>query len=271
MGGSALIGVDFGSSYTDVAYRRSGRMQFHSFESKAFSFDALQKLVGDGESVAVTGAIAVVEKKNPGILRLGKRARVIKVGEIEAIAAGARHLTGKTRMLVANVGTGTPFVYVNGETARHVAGTGMGGGTLAGLARLLLNTRVEKIEELAVKGTPRLDLTVSDAVGGGVGIVGGDATASNFGKAAGAKNVRSEDVALSAINLVAEAVGTMALLAAKSVGCEKDVVFTGRAVARNRLMKERIGEVMRLFGGRAVFPENAEYCTAIGAMLALEK
>jgi type II pantothenate kinase len=174
-------------------------------------------------------------------------------------------------MLVANVGTGTPFVFVDGQKSAHVAGSGVGGGTLAGLARLLLNTRVEKIEELARKGTPRLDLTVAEAVGGGVGIVGGEATASNFGKAAGAKKVHSEDVALSTVNLVAEAVGTMALLAAKNCGCEKDIVFTGRAVARNRLMQEKIGEVMRLFGGRAVFPENAEYCTAIGAMLALEK
>lgn len=266
-----MIGVDFGSSYTDVAYRRGGRLQLHSFESKAFSFDALQKLVGDGESVAVTGAIAVVEKKNPGILRLGRKARIIKVSEIEAIAAGAMHLTGKNKMLVANVGTGTPFVYVDGAAARHVAGTGVGGGTLAGLGRLLLNTRVEKIEELAKKGTARLDLSVREAVGGGVGIVGGDATASNFGKAADAKKVRSEDVALSLTNMVAEAIGTMALLAARNCGCEKEIVFTGKVTANNALVRERINEVMRLFNGKAVFPENGGYCTAIGAMLSLER
>ncbi|MFH1107042.1 MAG: hypothetical protein V1787_04040 [Candidatus Micrarchaeota archaeon] len=266
-----MIGIDFGSTYTDVAYYSKGTVRFASFESGSFSLDALEKLaVGDGK-VAVTGAVAVVEKRNPGILQLGRRLRLVKIGEIDAIARGARHLTGKGRMLVANVGTGTPFVYVDGSTARHVAGTGIGGGTLSGLARLLVNTRVENMEELARRGTPRLDLTVGEAVGGGVGIVGGDATASNFGKAASAKRVHNEDVALSTINLVAEAVGTMALLAAKGCGCEKDIVFTGRAVARNKLMQEKIGEVMRLFGGKAVFPENAEYCTAMGALLSLGK
>ena len=260
-----MIGVDFGASYTDLVYFKKGKLHAYYVPSEDFSWRSVERLLHNGKGVALTGGIAVVESRNPGVRKLERKTKVKQIPEIQAIAEGARFLTGKKRMLVVNVGTGTPFVYVNGSKALHVAGTGIGGGTLAGLGKLLLDEEVENLEGMAEKGKSALDLTVFDVAGGNVGIVPPHATASNFAKALQAKQPKRNDLAYSLLNLVAEAVGTMAVLAARSVNA-KDIVFTGRVVAKNRRVRQRLQAVMKLFGGKMTVPKNAEYATAIGAL-----
>ena len=56
-------------------------------------------------------------------------------------------------MMVVSMGTGTTLVkYDNGDIS-HVGGLGMGGGTLSGLARIMLGTDdIQHISELAKAG-----------------------------------------------------------------------------------------------------------------------
>lgn len=268
-----MIGVDFGASYTDFVFFHKGKLKAYAMPSERFSMKFLEKLLKREDGVALTGGVAVVKKRNKGLAKLGTRMPVHEVAEIEAIAEGARVLAGKKKMLVVNVGTGTPIVLVDGKKVRHVIGTGIGGGTLAGLGKLLLGKRVEELEDWADEGRPNLDLTVFDVAGGPVGIVPGDATASNFAKAERRNGkLKKEDLAYSLLNLVAEALGVMAVLAARSTGA-KEIVFTGRVVARNRRVRQRLEAVMKLFGGdlRLTVPKNAEYATAIGALKLAER
>ena len=74
---------------------------------------------------------------------------VVKVNEFTAIGVGGTSLAGKERALVVSLGTGTAIVSVNQAEIRHVSGTGVGGGTLLGLAKHMLG--VSAIE------TPRGD------------------------------------------------------------------------------------------------------------------
>jgi len=77
-------------------------------------------------------------------------------------------------------------------------GTAVGGGTLLGLSKLLMKTEdVKKIGQLAEKGNlSKIDLSIGDIVGKGIGLLPSNVTACNFGKI---KNARKQDIALGLI------------------------------------------------------------------------
>ncbi|MFH0971522.1 MAG: hypothetical protein V1835_03050, partial [Candidatus Micrarchaeota archaeon] len=279
-----MIGIDFGASFVDIAVIEGNRLKrAYSIPQKHYSFAVLENILAgenDGRGkgkrkaapISITGAksgnagIAAVAKKNPKLRELEKRQRIVEVGEIGAIAEGAKFLTGKEKFVVVNVGTGTPFVFVDGKKSEHIAGTGIGGGTLEGLARLLLNAEVTELEKIAKNGNHGLDLTVFDLVRRKMGKLPPETTASNFGKAMNAPKIKNEDVAASLLKMVGEILGVMGVLAIKGKGCE-EIIFTGRVIDENATIRARIDAAVKLFGGRAIFPENAKYCTAIGAAI----
>jgi type II pantothenate kinase len=184
------------------------------------------------------------------------------VGEIRAIGKGGEYLSGKRSIFVASIGTGTAFVSVKNGMARHLGGTGMGGGTIYGLSNLMLNRPVSDIEKLAKKGGGLMDLTVKDIVGSGIGKIPAKATASNFGRAC--RRWGKAELAHSMLKMVGETVGVMSYFAARTVGQEKGMLMCGR-VALNGTVKKTMTDSVKLMGGRAQFPKNAEYCAAIGA------
>ncbi len=265
------IGVDFGSSYTDlVALEGTRLVSARSFDSgRAGLFRKLTECIGrwpQPASIALTGGRKSGEFASLVKKSLRGRAEVVSVGEMASIGLGARALSGKRRFLSVNVGTGTPFVYVNGSRFKHVGGTGVGGGALAGLGKLLLGVKIEGIGVLASKGSGALDLTVGEVMGGGLGKIPANATAANFCHAARNSDPNRRDVARSLVRLVAESVGVMSALAAQNSGCGT-IVFTGRVAAKNRLVARILGQTVGFYGKKAVFPPNGEYCTAIGAAL----
>ena len=62
-----------------------------------------------------------------------------KVDEFSAIGCGGLTLCGLKEATVVSMGTGTAFVRAERSGYRHLGGSGVGGGTLAGLSRQLLN------------------------------------------------------------------------------------------------------------------------------------
>ena len=170
--------------------------------------------------------------------------------------------------IVANVGTGTPVLFVSYSNHYHVAGTGLGGGTIAGLSKLLLHATPQQTEKLALRGSSSLDLSVKDIVGSGIGVVPASATASNFAKAAllPKSKIRKQDLAFAIVNSVAEPIAVIAVLAARERSCADRIFFTGR-VSQNKLFQKRAGATVAMFGGKAFFPRRGEYATAIGAAL----
>ncbi len=266
-----IVGIDIGASTT-----------------KAVALEELStaKLISVKTTEAITSASAALEKL---LTLMGRRPRdvtiiavsgggarsveetllgipVVKVDEIKAIGVGGLVLSGKKQALVVSMGTGTALVTAYEEERRviHIGGTGVGGGTLQGLSMRLLHAHnFEAIEKMAAMGdAKKVDLTVADIAGGPVGIVPGEATASNFGKLRTDANER--DVAAAIFNMVSQVIGVIVAFAAKAYGLEKDVVLVGR-LAGNNLITKSIGDVADMFHIKLCIPENGEYCVAIGA------
>jgi type II pantothenate kinase len=191
---------------------------------------------------------------------------VQKVDEIMATGIGGLLLSGKRQALIVSVGTGTAIIAAldGGKKLNHVGGTGVGGGTVMGLASKMLGINDFKaLEILASKGNAnKVDLTVGDIVGGPVGIVPADATASNLARLD--NKTLPEDVAAGIFNLVSQVVGVVSVLAAKSCNLDEDIVFVGRLV-QSPLVSNTIRQTTKMFGLKAFVPENGEYCTVIGA------
>ena len=265
-----IVGIDVGGSTTKaVAYRGRivGKASVVTTEPYAAAAGALAKLFMDMQKsldeircVALTGGSSRAMPQT--LLNLPVR----KVDEMRAIGLGGLELTQKEQALVVSMGTGTAILAVRdgGESIRHVAGTAVGGGTLVGLSRCLLNKyEPESLWKLARKGNlRRVDLSVRDITGGSVGFLPADATASNFGRIS--DDATQEDLALGIVNLVGQTIGTIASLAAKANGLEDDVVLVGK-VAANPEITKIILSVGRLYGVQMVVPENPDYCTALGA------
>ncbi len=262
-----IVGIDIGGSTTDAVLLNNGEIVVVTIETGdpvAAAAGALGKLLSTaGGTLTNIRAIAV----SGGGARWLKDelfgVPVVKVPEITAIGVGGSTLAEKKTALVVSLGTGTALVSVHGEKIEHVGGTGIGGGTLLGLARHLLGvTRLDTLEQMAAHGDlGRVDLTVGDIAGGPVGIVPASATASNFGK------VRSDptasDKALALVNMVAEVTLTMSLMAARARQ-HHDVVLTGK-LTRVQSLRERIEAARPRRGEDVIIPPYAEYATAIGA------
>ena len=189
-----------------------------------------------------------------------------RVDEFSACAAGALSLSGQDAALVVSMGTGTAFLRAErGGTVEHLCGSGIGGGTLGGLCRKLVDMeRFRQIQKLAEQGDlSHVDLAIRDIVRNPAATLDPSLTAANFGNLA--EDASPGDLAAGVVNLVLQAIGTMTVLAARC--CDtKTVVLTGSVTTlpQARANFENFG---KLYGLRYIIPENATFATAIGAAL----
>jgi len=270
-----VIGLDIGGT-TTKAVLLSGNAVKHSVsatgsEPLVSALGAFGKLIEEAKIplseiklVSCTGGGA----RHIGCSLLGLK--TVKVDEIESIGYGGLLLSGLDEAVVASIGTGTAVVHARKHEdriiSRHLGGTGVGGGTLVGLGKLLLGRgSVEGIIELAEKGRHEaVDLLVRDIVGGPIGKLPESATASNFGKVGDGTGL--DDVAAGLVRMISEVVGTVVYLAARSVGMEERIVLVG-TVPTVRMLGDQIKETISMLGGHAVIPENASYAAAVGAAM----
>ncbi len=271
-----IIGIDIGGSTTQGVLVKNGRITgFTSIQAS----DELASAAGCLGKILTSHKIGIDQVKFVAATGGGSRKRlskkilgipVKKVDEIKAIGLGGLNLTKKSKCFVVSIGTGTAMVAVknSGKAIKHAGGTGIGGGTLKGLFRLILNKNdINNLEILAKRGDlKKVDLTVKDIVGKGIGKLSPSATAANVAKLS--DDIEKHDIALGLLNMVGEVIGTLSTFAAKNYGLEKDIIFVGK-VTKNRTLMKKIQEVVRTFGGRATVPNHAEYATAIGAAKAL--
>ncbi len=190
---------------------------------------------------------------------------VERVDEFRANAYGARYRSGLRDMVVVSMGTGTSFVRVSGDDFMHLGGLAIGGGTFAGLSRIIFRiSDIDKALLMAEEGdASRVDLLVSDISRGDIPGLPSEVTASNFGKADAASDPR--DVAAGIINMILQTIGGASNFIARNTGI-KDFVLIGNVplFPQCRRVFGRIGE---LYGLEFHIPDYTEYRTAIGAAL----
>lgn len=189
------------------------------------------------------------------------------VAEFSSVGRGGLYLSGLDEAIVVSLGTGTAVVHArrSGEI-EYLGGTGVGGGTLVGLSRLLLKMdSVDHISALAEEGDlSNIDLRISDLMNAeSSGTMPQEMTASNFGKVSDIAT--KGDIALGILNMVFEAVGMVAYFAAKSRGV-KNIVLTGN-LTNIPYSKPIFSKLSEMFSVNFIIPERAQFGTVIGTAL----
>jgi type II pantothenate kinase len=199
------------------------------------------------------------------------------VAEVQAIGCGGRALLaqagdqGDAPLLVVSAGSGTAIVAGRGDEYAHVTGSAVGGGTLLGLARLLLGTAdPQAIDALALQGDPNgVDLSLADVITGPIGQLPADATAVNFGRLARQDIAAGRaDLAAALVTLVGQVIGVIAINAAHAQQIER-IVVVGR-LATLPSMRQALARVGGFYGVRFMLPPDAGYATALGALFSAQ-
>lgn len=188
-----------------------------------------------------------------------------KAEEFIADGLGARYESKLERMIVVSMGTGTSLVQCDGQDIRHIGGIGIGGGTLAGLGRIMLKTDdVRQIASLAMEGDiSKINLLIGDISAKPLPGLPMTATASLFSNAK--TNASREDIAIGLIYLVLQSIGSGSILSSLRSGI-KDFVMIGNLTLLPQC-REVYPAMEKLYGVHFRIPKYAEFCTAIGAAL----
>lgn len=267
---SLILGLDVGGSTTKVVGFEDGKM-LESVIVKA-SDPLASAYAGLGKFVEATGRklsqIDTVMATGVGASCLSGdllERKTILVNEFESVGIGGIFLAGIQEAIVVSMGTGTSLVEAKGSNVRHIIGSGVGGGTLLGLADRLINVSdFDTINELSKSGKlENVDLTVGDLTQKEIPGLTPSTTASNFGKLAGLSE--PEDLAAGIVNLVFQSVGTAAVLAARL--CQLNTIVVTGNLTRIRLGRQILENFSQLYGVNFLIPDQAEYATAIGAAL----
>ncbi len=268
--------IDFGISNTDAVALVNGELQrWTRVAQGAPTHESVRLILGHGSidldqlsSLAVTGG---QHRTLPAVL--GGTA-VHAVPEVTAIGRGGQALATPdgddlvTPLLVVSAGSGTAVISARGKAYAHITGTGVGGGTLLGLSRLLLGTTdVALIDTMAMRGDPNgADLALRDVVSGPIGSLPPDATAVNFGRLARvATPPNPDDLAAALMTLVGQVIAITAINAARAERIER-VVMIGHMtdMPSFRRVIDQVGEY---YGMRVLLPAHAGFGTAIGALM----
>ncbi len=189
--------------------------------------------------------------------------------EFACLTKGALMLSGMQKALIASVGTGSAFVMASSHNEyAHIGGSGVGGGTLMGLAKAFLNVdNAEEFGELLKDGDlSKVDLTIGDVSGGSISMLSKDVTSANFGKVM--PDAKPEDFALGLYNMVCQTIGMLAVFALRDSDI-KDVLLCGATVTFPRA--EELFELFHtMFDKRFYIINHSTYAASMGAALLAE-
>ena len=273
---NTIIGIDVGGSTTKIVgfQKENGQRKLITplFVKAGDTITSLYGAFGrfltendlaleDIECVKVTGV---------GSSYLGKpiySLRCDNVSEFESIGRGGLYISGLEEAIIVSMGTGTALVHARqGGDMKYLGGTGVGGGTLVGLSKLLLGmSDVAHIDEMARQGDiNKIDLKIKDISNPGrFDGMSAELTASNFGKISDLSS--KEDIAAGIVNTVFETIAMMAIFAARGHNVS-DIVLTGN-MTNLATCKKVFSEMSQLFGVNFIIPRYSQYATVIGAAL----
>jgi type II pantothenate kinase len=291
------VAIDFGISNTDAVARAGDVLHRWTRPSRGSPDAAVVRdvLAAGGFALADVARLAVTGGRHRALPAAVDGVPLASVHEVAAIGRGGQALGAHVRAgaagdagdagdvpvfdatahdvptLVVSAGSGTAVIAARGDACTHITGTGVGGGTLLGLGRLLLGTSdPHVIDALALAGDPNgADLSLQDVVLGPIGALPPDATAVNFGKLARpAHDAAREDLAAALVTLVGQVIAITAINAARAERLEHVVVIGHLTdLPSVRAVLDRVGEI---YGMRLLLPPQGGYGTALGALRALE-
>ena len=266
-----VIGIDIGISTTKIVGIDEKGMVISPIRIKATDpitslYGAFGKYLHDNkikldeiEHVMLTGVgAAYIDEHIYGL-------PTSKSEEFIADGLGAKYESKLDRMIVVSMGTGTSLVKCDGENIKHIGGIGIGGGTLAGLSRIMLKTDdIKQITNLAKDGdVSKINLLIKDISAKPLPGLPMSAVASLFSNAK--TNASREDIAKGLIWMVLQCIGSATILSSLESGI-KDFVLIGN-LSLLPLCREVYPAMEKVYGVRFHVPKYSEFCTAIGAAL----
>lgn len=266
-----VIGIDVGISTTKIVGIDEKGMVISPIRIKATDpitslYGAFGKYLHDNkikldeiEHVMLTGVGAAYIDEHIYDLPTSKSEEFIADG------LGAKYESKLDRMIVVSMGTGTSLVKCDGENIKHIGGIGIGGGTLAGLSRIMLKTDdIKQITNLAKDGdVSKINLLIKDISAKPLPGLPMSAVASLFSNAK--TNASREDIAKGLIWMVLQCIGSATILSSLESGI-KDFVLIGN-LSLLPLCREVYPAMEKVYGVRFHVPKYSEFCTAIGAAL----
>ena len=270
------ISIDFGITVTDIIKRDNGILSHEmTLSKKEPDLSLLKSLLSDTNFKTDINLLAVTGGKH---LNLGDKiesTKITHINEIDAVGEGAMSLSGlnnKNPTIIVSAGSGTACILAQNGSFMHCSGTGVGGGTVLGLSKLLLGTTDPiEIAKLAKAGNESgVDLILEDVVSGPIGQLPSDTTAVNFGKISKIDSeISKEDIAAGIINLVGQTAARIATSVATTFNAN-EIVVVGRSPSFIGL-KKSLEQAASIMGFSPHFPQNGEYASALGALLVAEK
>lgn len=268
-----VAGIDIGGSTTKIAGFRDGRrlqpVQISANNAIASLFGAFGKFLYDNHlNLEDISQVNLTGVGSSGVNQSIYGLPTFKVDEFTANGVGGGYFAqGAEEFMVVSMGTGTSFVRVKEGIPGHLGGIGIGGGTIVGLSKLMLNTNdIDKIQEMAAEGNVgKIDLSIGDISKEPLPGLDLDITASNFGKSS--SRATDEDKAAGIVHMVLESICQTAVLISQGMDL-KDFVLIGSLTnfpeieGICRLIKTMYPDV------NFIVPEDGEFATAIGAALA---
>lgn len=265
-----VIGIDVGISTTKIVGIRDGKVvapiRIRATDPVTSLYGAFGKYLYDNniqifdvEHVMLTGVgSAYINEPVYGL-------PTDKAEEFIANGLGARYESGKDRIIVVSMGTGTSLVKCDGEKIEHIGGIGIGGGTLQGLSRLILKTDdICALSEMAQRGdVSKINLRIGDISARPLPGLPMNAVASLFANAQA--DASREDVAIGLIWMVLQSVGQSAVLASIGSGIHEYVMIGNLTLLPQ--CRDVFPAIERLYNVKLIVSEYSEFCTAIGAAL----
>ena len=270
------ISADFGITVTDTLRKKDHEL-IHNMElsSPVLDHERVRMIFPDIDFTSNEGFLAVTGGRHLELGEFIDSTPIIHINEIEAIGEGSMNLSGLKKedsVIIVSAGSGTACIHAHKGIFTHCSGTGVGGGTVLGLSKLLLGTNDPKeIASLAEAGNKNeVDLILEDVVSGPIGQLPPTTTAVNFGKVTKLDTEYSkEDIAAGIVNLVGQTAARIATSVAMMFKANQ-IVVVGRAPSFNGL-KSSLEEAASITGFTPHFPINGEYASALGALLLAEK
>ena len=265
-----VIGIDVGISTTKIVGIREMKvfspLRISAIDPITSLYGAFGKYLHDNkidlkdiDCVMLTGVgSAYIDKPIYGL-------PTHKADEVVADGLGARFESKLDHIIVVSMGTGTSLVRCDGDDIRHIGGIGIGGGTLAGLSRVLLKTSdIKQVAALAMNGDIKnINLLIGDISAHPLPGLPMNATASLFGNAAA--DASKEDIALGLIHMVLQSIGSASVLSALNSDVREFVLIGNMTLLPQ--CRDVFPLLERLYNVHFRIPKYSEFCTAIGAAL----
>jgi len=270
---STYIAVDIGMTNIDLILEHKSGQFSHMLANQHLSasdqlrlaLNVVEKYLEPGMTVGVTGGrYRDLPDDVDGY-------RVKKVDEMLALGLGGLALSGLDAGLVVSAGTGAAMVAARGWDVAHVTGSAVGGGTLLGLSKLILNTSdVKEIDQLALEGdASAVDIMLTEAIGGKVGRLPAHANAVNLGKLDREDSFTRENLAAGLVRLVAQVIAVIAINAANSANLS-EIILVGHLMDLESIRRE-VDLVGDFYHRNFIVPENPGFGTARGVLEVLKK